>query len=84
MSEPAITVVVAAHNEATLLPHCLASLKAQQTSRAVELLVVDNASQDATAAIATAEGRASSAAKRSARSTPSRPACAPHRRRWSQ
>jgi glycosyltransferase involved in cell wall biosynthesis len=53
---PRFSVVVPAYNEATLLPACLDSLARQDVSGGVEVIVVDNASTDATAAIAQARG----------------------------
>lgn len=47
---PAVSVVVAAMNEQDALPHLLASLAAQTTT-AFELVLVDDRSSDATAAI---------------------------------
>lgn len=51
-----VSVVIPAYNEAALLPGCLDSLAAQDYPGAVEVIVVDNASDDATAAVATARG----------------------------
>ena len=51
---PAITVVVAAHNEEASLPRCLRSVRAADP--AAELIVVDNCSSDGTAAVAAAAG----------------------------
>lgn len=53
---PDITVVVAAHNEEARLGRCLDSVRAAAAGRAVEILVVDNCSTDATAAVAAAHG----------------------------
>lgn len=50
------TVVVPAHNEASALPATLDSLLAQDFGGSVEIIVVDNASTDATAAVATSYG----------------------------
>ncbi len=50
------SVVVPAHNEADTLPATLASLAAQRGAPAYEVIVVDNASSDATARIAEAAG----------------------------
>ena len=46
-----ISVIVCAHNEASFLPACLHSLLAQ-TRIPDEILVIDNASTDATGAVA--------------------------------
>jgi len=46
-----ITVIVCAHNEERTLPGCLHSLLAQ-TRRPDEILVINNASTDATGAVA--------------------------------
>ncbi|WP_157155810.1 MULTISPECIES: glycosyltransferase family 2 protein [unclassified Diaminobutyricimonas] len=51
MSEPRVSVVIPAYNDAELLEKCLAALGAQ-TRPADEVIVVDNASTDATAAVA--------------------------------
>lgn len=51
MSQPRVSVVIPAHNDAPLLEQCLAALAAQ-TRPADEVIVVDNASTDATAAVA--------------------------------
>jgi glycosyltransferase involved in cell wall biosynthesis len=53
---PDITVVVAAHNEEQRLGRCLRSVRAAATGRAIELVVVDNCSTDATAAVAADHG----------------------------
>ena len=50
------SVVVPAHNEADGLAATLGALRAQDVDAAYEVLVVDNASTDATAAIARAHG----------------------------
>ena len=50
----AISVVIPTRNRAHLLPDCLASLAAQVASVPFEVVVVDNASADDTAAVATA------------------------------
>ena len=50
--EPHVSVVMPAHNAAATLGRQLESLAAQQTSLSFEVLVVDNASTDATAAVA--------------------------------
>lgn len=51
MTRPFLTVIVCAHDEARYLPACLHSLLAQ-TRPPDEILVVDNASTDETAAVA--------------------------------
>lgn len=51
-----VSVVIPAYNEASLLPDCLDSLAAQVYSGSIEVIVVDNASDDATAAVAAARG----------------------------
>jgi glycosyltransferase involved in cell wall biosynthesis len=53
---PRFSVVVPAYNEAKLLPACLDSLARQDVTDGIEVIVVDNASTDATAAIAHARG----------------------------
>jgi glycosyltransferase involved in cell wall biosynthesis len=50
------SVVVPAHDEADLLPATLASLRAQDFQDGYEVIVVDNASRDGTAAVAEALG----------------------------
>lgn len=59
MTAPAVTVVVCTHNRADDLPACLESLLGQDFPRErLEILVVDNASTDATAEVCRAfEGR---------------------------
>jgi glycosyltransferase involved in cell wall biosynthesis len=52
MSDPAVSVVVPAKDEAAYLPECLESLHDQRTDREYEVLVVDGDSDDATAEIA--------------------------------
>lgn len=47
-----ISVVIPAYNEADFLPRCLISLQAQQDVPDYEVIVVDNASTDATADVA--------------------------------
>lgn len=47
-----VSVVIPAYNEEGALRNCLASLRAQKTSRSFEIIVVDNNSTDGTAAIA--------------------------------
>jgi glycosyltransferase involved in cell wall biosynthesis len=55
MTDPLISVVVPAHNAGTLLPHCLGALESSDLPRAQwELIVVDDASADGTAAVAAA------------------------------
>lgn len=51
-----ISVVVPAFNEESLLPACLDSLLGQDYPGEIEIIVVDNGSTDATAAIARARG----------------------------
>jgi len=54
---PDITVIVAAHNEEARLPRCLASIAAAtHAAHAVEVILVDNNSTDATAAVGRAAG----------------------------
>ncbi len=53
MTEPLISVVVPAHDAELLLPYCLGAIVSSDLPRAQwELIVVDDASRDATAAIA--------------------------------
>ncbi len=52
---PTVSVIVPARNEEASLPHLLASLAAQ-TVPAMEVIVVDDHSEDATAALAAAAG----------------------------
>ncbi|MGI8678734.1 MAG: glycosyltransferase family 2 protein [Jatrophihabitans sp.] len=54
--QPQISVVIPAFNEEVGIAACLASLIGQDFAGRVELIVVDNASTDATAAIARAYG----------------------------
>ncbi|MDQ6838501.1 MAG: glycosyltransferase [Actinomycetota bacterium] len=54
-SRATVSVIVPARNEETSLPHLLASL-ATQTRRPSEVIVVDDHSEDATAALAAASG----------------------------
>ena len=56
MPQTYISVIVPAYNEAAVLADCLRSIHSQQTVRPFEVLVVDNASTDATAAIAVTAG----------------------------
>jgi glycosyltransferase involved in cell wall biosynthesis len=51
---PALSVVIAAHDAATTLPDQLAALLAEEWTQPWEIVVVDNASTDATAAVVTA------------------------------
>jgi peptidoglycan-N-acetylglucosamine deacetylase len=51
-----VSVVVPAHNEAALLPRCLDALLAQQGPEQIEIIVVDNASTDDTARVASRPG----------------------------
>ncbi len=56
-AEPAVSVVIAARNEAPVIAACIASLRAQDVPPGtLEILVVDDASTDATVAVATALG----------------------------
>lgn len=55
-SQPRFSVVIPAYNEAALLPACLSSLARQDVAGGVEVIVVDNASTDATAMVARAFG----------------------------
>lgn len=50
-----VSVIVPSHNDADMLEHCLDAL-AKQTRPADEIIVVDNASTDATAEVARAAG----------------------------
>lgn len=54
-SEPVISVIIPALNEEKYIKKCLRALKAQKTNVPFEILVVDNCSTDATAAIAARE-----------------------------
>lgn len=51
MSKPLVSVIVTSRNNEDTIDNCLASIKAQ-TYEAIELIVVDNNSRDATPAIA--------------------------------
>ena len=51
-----ISVVIPALNEEKNLPSCLGSLKAQQWTGALEVIVVDNGSTDDTSAVASSHG----------------------------
>lgn len=53
---PRFSIVIPAFNEELYLEECLASLAAQSYSGSVEVIVVDNGSTDATAAVAMAAG----------------------------
>ena len=53
---PRVSVIVPAYNEEELLPACLEALAAQDYAGEVEILVVNNASTDATGEIARAHG----------------------------
>ena len=55
-ARPRFSVVVPAHNEADTLPAALASLAAQRCPAPYEVIVVDNASTDATATVAARAG----------------------------
>lgn len=50
-ARPSVSVVLPAHDEAASLPACLASLAAQRYAGAIEFVVVDDRSTDATRAI---------------------------------
>ncbi len=52
MSQPVVSVVIAAFNEENYLPHCLASLRAQANAPPFEVIVVDNNSTDRTTRVA--------------------------------
>jgi cellulose synthase/poly-beta-1,6-N-acetylglucosamine synthase-like glycosyltransferase len=52
---PLVTVVVAARDEAATIARCVRSLR-EQTHRAVEIVVVDDGSRDATGALAATAG----------------------------
>lgn len=56
MTELPVSVVIAAYERAAELPRALASVAAQARMRPAEVLVVDDASRDATAAVAEAAG----------------------------
>jgi glycosyltransferase involved in cell wall biosynthesis len=56
LATPRVSVVVPALNEARFLPRCLAALAVQDYAGGYEVIVVDNNSTDATAAIALAHG----------------------------
>jgi succinoglycan biosynthesis protein ExoA len=51
-----VTVVIPARNEARYIEPCLASVRAQQTKHAVEVIVVDGLSKDGTADLARVAG----------------------------
>ncbi len=51
-TRPALSVVIAARNEAAWLPRCLAALLAQDTAQPVEVIVAANGCTDDTAALA--------------------------------
>lgn len=55
-THPRFSVVIPAYNEEALLPQCLQSLAAQTFHDGVEVIVVDNNSSDATAAVARSHG----------------------------
>ena len=52
MPAPSLSVIVPVHNGAAVLPQTLAAIKGSQTGAPWELIVVDDASTDASAAIA--------------------------------
>jgi cellulose synthase/poly-beta-1,6-N-acetylglucosamine synthase-like glycosyltransferase len=57
MTPPAVTVIVPAYNAAATLPETLSALAAQTFDKALlEVIVVDDGSTDATAAVAAAHG----------------------------
>ena len=51
-AHPAISVIIAARNEAVLIGRCLDALAAQQTARVVEVIVAANACTDDTVGVA--------------------------------
>jgi GT2 family glycosyltransferase len=53
-SQPLLSIVIVSYNSAALLGACLASLPAAIDGRPVEVIVVDNASRDGSAALVTA------------------------------
>jgi glycosyltransferase involved in cell wall biosynthesis len=55
-SRPAISVVVAARNESSIIEQCLKALREQRFALPYEVIVVDNASEDSTAQIAESFG----------------------------
>jgi glycosyltransferase involved in cell wall biosynthesis len=56
VSEPAVDVIIAARNEARRIGSCVAALRRQDYPGRLRVCVVDNASEDATAARAAASG----------------------------
>jgi len=56
VSEPAVDVIIAARNEARRIGSCVAALRRQDYPGRLRVCVVDNASDDATAARAAASG----------------------------
>ena len=50
-AQPELSVVVATRNRADLLPSCLGSLTAQTTAAQLEIVVVDNGSEDDTSTV---------------------------------
>jgi glycosyltransferase involved in cell wall biosynthesis len=55
-ARPAISVVVAARNESSIIEQCLKGLREQRFALPYEVIVVDNASEDSTAQIAESFG----------------------------
>ncbi len=55
-SRPAISIVVAARNESSIIEQCLKALRQQRFALPYEVIVVDNASEDSTAQIAESFG----------------------------
>ena len=53
--EPTVSIVIPARNDAVALDHCLHALS-RQTRTPLEIVVVDNASEDRTAAVAAGHG----------------------------
>jgi glycosyltransferase involved in cell wall biosynthesis len=51
MTAPAVSVVVATHNRATLLPRLVGALEGQRSAPPFEVVIVDDASTDDTAAV---------------------------------
>ena len=51
MSDPEVSFVVIAHNEAANIVNCLSAIASQTGARSFEILVVDDGSQDETAAL---------------------------------
>jgi peptidoglycan/xylan/chitin deacetylase (PgdA/CDA1 family) len=53
---PSISIIVPAYNEEVSLPACLGALTSQNYKGSIEIIVVDNASTDATAPVAASHG----------------------------